>query len=86
VVRAVEDAGGSVRFVQLVAPPDELRRRVVHPSRRSARKIADARMLDEVLAEHDVYASIPMRATLTIDVASVSAEEAANEIVERLGL
>lgn len=86
VVHAFEGAGGAVSLVQLVAPPDELRRRVVLPSRRAHGKIADVATLDDVLAEHDVYAPIPRRDSLTIDVSAMSAEDAAAEIIERLAL
>ena len=84
VVRAYESAGGSVVFIQLVAPPDELRRRVSDASRAAHNKIRDAGSLDKVLREHDVYASIPGRDGLSIDAAAMSADEAASRIVEHL--
>jgi hypothetical protein len=69
-------------FVQLVAPPEELRRRVADESRAAHDKIRDVRSLDEVLREHDVYAPIPGRDSLTVDVAALSPDEAASRIVE----
>jgi chloramphenicol 3-O-phosphotransferase len=84
VVSAYESAGGSVVFVQLVAPPDELRRRVCDVSRAAHNKIRDAASLDDVLREHDVYAPIPGRDSLTIDVAAISPEEAASRIGEHV--
>jgi shikimate kinase len=84
VVSAYESAGGAVMFVQLVAPPDELRRRVSDASRAVHNKIRDAASLDTVLREHDVYASIPGRESLTIDAATMSPEEAASRIVEHI--
>ena len=84
VVNAYLSAGGSVVFVQLVAPPDELRRRVSDASRAAHNKIRDAASLDDVLREHDVYASIPGRGTLTIDTAAMSPEEAASRIREHI--
>jgi hypothetical protein len=76
--------GGSVVAVQLIAPPDELRRRVTAASRTSHRKITDAASLDDVLREHDVYASIPNRESLTIDVGTTSPEDAAGQIVRHI--
>jgi hypothetical protein len=81
VVSAYESAGGSVVFVQLVAPPDELRRRVSDASRAVHNKIRDAASLDNLLREHDVYAPIPGRDSLTIDAVAMSPEEAASRIV-----
>lgn len=81
---AYQAVGGSVVFVQLVAPPDELRRRVTDASRAVHNKIRDAASLDDVLREHDVYASIPGRDSLTIDAAAISPEEAASRIVEHV--
>ena len=49
VVRAYESAGGSVHFVRLVAPPNELRRRVTDASRAAHGKIRDVGSLDRVL-------------------------------------
>ena len=84
VVSAYESAGGSVVFVQLVAPPDELRRRVSNASRAAHTKIRDAPSLDSVLREHDVYASIPGKDSLTIDTAAMSPEDAASRIGEHI--
>ena len=84
VADAYESAGGSVLFVQLLAPPEELRRRVADASRAAHGKIRDAGVLDDVLREHDVYAPIPGRDSLTIDAAAMSPEEAADRIAEHV--
>lgn len=84
VATAYESAGGSVLFVQLVAPPGELRRRVLDASRAAHGKIRDVESLDNVLRDHDVYASIPGRDSLTIDAAAMSAEEAASRVVDHI--
>jgi chloramphenicol 3-O-phosphotransferase len=82
VAGAYESAGGSVVFVQLVAPREELGRRVAEESRAAHDKIRDATSLDEVLREHDVYAPNPGRHSLTIDAAALSPDEAATRIAE----
>ena len=84
VVSAYQSAGGSVLFVQLVAPTEELRRRVSEPSRAAHNKIRDAASLDDVLREHDVHAPIPGRDGLVVDTVTLSPEEAASRIVEHL--
>ena len=84
VVNAYHSAGGSVLFVQLVAPPDERRRRVSDASRAVHNKIRDVATLDDVLREHDVYALIPGRDSMVIDVAEVSSQEAASRVIDHV--
>ena len=68
VVEVFERVGGTVVFVRLVAPREELLRRVGDRGRRAHRKITDAATLEHVLDTHDVYASVPERESLTVDV------------------
>ena len=84
IVGAYEDLGGSVTFVQLVAPPDELLRRVGNSSRRAHGKITDAEVLRRLLADHDLYAQIPGRDSLVIGLEAESARGAVDRILERL--
>jgi shikimate kinase len=78
-----ERAGG-VTFVQLLAPREELLRRVAAESRRAHGKITDAATLSEVLDRYDLYSPIPGRETLTLDAGVLSAAEAADRIVAEL--
>jgi hypothetical protein len=84
IVDAFERHGGRVTFVQLVAPKDELLRRVSEESRRAHGKITDQETLLRVLDEHDVYQCVERGSTLTLDVASLSAADAADQILEHL--
>jgi chloramphenicol 3-O-phosphotransferase len=84
VARAYESIGGVVLFVQLLAPAEELHRRVSSESRRAHAKIMDAASLDRILLDHDVFAAIPGRDGMTVDVSTMSAEDAATQIMERL--
>ena len=81
---AYEDVGGAVMFVQLVAPLDELVRRVGNSSRSIHGTITDVDVLRHLLSERDVYAEVPGRASLVIDLGAVSAPDAADHILERL--
>lgn len=81
---AYEAVGGSVIFVQLLAPSEELHRRVASESRRAHAKIMDAAALDQVLRDHDVFAAVPGKDSMTVDVSTTSAEDAALQIIERL--
>ena len=80
-VGAYERAGGSVTFVQLVAPRDELMRRVEGADRRQHGKIKDAESLAGVLEKYDVFTTIPGRDSLVIDLVATSADEAAEQIL-----
>jgi hypothetical protein len=84
IVEAFESSGGGVTFVQLTAPRDELLRRVVQPGRLTHGKISDVATLETLLAEHDLFALVPGRDSVTIDVGSLSGDEAAQQIVDLL--
>jgi hypothetical protein len=73
-----------VTFVQLLAGPEELRRRVLGESRRTHGKITDVELLDAILERYDCFPSIPGRESLTLDMEQLSAEEAADRIVGAL--
>lgn len=76
IAAAYEEAGGTVTFVQLLAPPEKLLRRVGNESRKVHGKITEAEPLQRLLSEHDVYAAIPERVSWIIDVGVKSAAAA----------
>ena len=84
VVAAFERHGGQVTFVQLLAPREELFRRVAASDRKEHRKLTDASELQHVLERYDCYAPIPGRSSLSIDVARLPPAETADRIVEHL--
>jgi hypothetical protein len=84
IARAYEEVGGTVTFVRLTAPREELVRRVGNESRAAHGKITDVATLEGVLAEHDVFVAVPRRESLTIDVGTTSAVDAARLILEHL--
>ena len=84
IASAYESVGGSVVFVQLLAPPEELHRRVASESRCAHAKITDAATLDQVLLDHDVFAAVPGKDSMTLDASATSAEDAAIQIIERM--
>jgi shikimate kinase len=86
VVDASERHGGQVTFVQLLAPREELVRRVAEADRKEHRKLSDASDLQRVLEEYDVYTPIPGRSSLSIDVAVLPPAEAADLILKHLEL
>jgi hypothetical protein len=84
IANAYESVDGSVLFVQLLASPEELHRRVGSESRRAHAKITDAATLDQVLLDHDVFAAIPGKDSMTLDVSARSPEDAAMQIIEHM--
>ncbi|HXK15120.1 MAG TPA: AAA family ATPase [Gaiellaceae bacterium] len=84
IAAAYEEAGGTVTFVQLIAPVEELFRRVGNASRGAFGKITEPEPLQRLLSEHDVFASIPGRQSLAIDLGVTSASQAAELIVGQL--
>ena len=86
VVAAFERHGGQVTFVQLLAPREELFRRVAESDRKEHRKLTDASELQRVLERYDCYAPLPGRPSLSIDVAGLPPAETADRIIEHLEL
>ena len=81
VVSPYEKAGGAVSFVQLLAPREVLLQRVLAESRRQYGKPTDAETLTRLLDEYDCFTAMPDRDSLTIDLATTSARDAADRIV-----
>jgi hypothetical protein len=84
VVEGFEAHGGQVMFVQLLASPSELARRVAMSDRKEHRKLADASELQRLLKAYDLYTPIPGRSSLSIDVAALPPAEVADLIVKHL--
>jgi hypothetical protein len=84
IVRPYEDAGGSIWFVQLLAPREVLLQRVGAESRRLHGKLLDVETLDRLLDEYDNFTPIAGRDSLTIDLANTSALDAADRIIDHI--
>lgn len=82
--RTVEDGGGVVHYVRLVAPPNVLLQRVANESRRQHGKLLDAARLEQILDTHDERSLHDD--DLVIDTATLEPDAAAAEIAETLAL
>jgi len=82
----VEEHGGSVCFVQLICPREELERRVLDASRQKFHKIKTVEKLREIFHRYELFTPIPHVASLTIDTLAVSPRDAAQRIAEHFGL
>lgn len=82
----VESNGGEVLFVELECSPEELERRIMHPSRQRFGKLTSVERFRE-LSEAGAFVNPGIPADrLLVDTTEVSASEAARLIVSRLGL
>ncbi|HWG18962.1 MAG TPA: AAA family ATPase [Terracidiphilus sp.] len=85
-LRTVQAAGGVVEFVQLTCPPDEIRRRVAHPSRHRFGKLTSVELFDELLASGAFNQPIMPEPKIAIDTSTCTPARAALEIARALAL
>ncbi len=86
VIKAVEENGGEVCFVLLTCERAELEKRVVMESRKKFSKANNLELLAEILDTYDLFSPVPERESLQIDNTDVSADEAAQQIIEHYRL
>ena len=67
ILKTMENHGGETHFVRLMCEMDEIKRRLVNPSRRSYGKLTDAKVFDEFVSQNDVFAPIEFVESLEID-------------------
>ena len=84
IVAPYEKAGGTVLFVQLLAPRHVLLQRVLADSRKEHGKPTDPETLEQMLDEYDNFTALAAPDSLTIDVAATSARDAADRIINHL--
>lgn len=76
--------GDDVHYFQLLAPVEELHRRIGNESRRAHHKLVDGEILADILERFDVYTPLRGRKSVTLDTSELSPEVAAARIVEAL--
>jgi tRNA uridine 5-carbamoylmethylation protein Kti12 len=84
IVSPYEKAGGTVSFVQLLAPREVLLQRVRAESRREHGKPTDPATLEQMLDRYDDFTATAAPDGLTIDLAATSAREAADRIIDHI--
>jgi len=85
-IASAEDNGGEAHLVLLKCEPDELKSRIVNESRLKIGKLADAESVDRSLAKYELRSSFPDRESLVIDTTEISAESAAQLIIDHFAL
>jgi hypothetical protein len=86
VVELLQNAGGSVDFVELTCPTDEIKRRLDHPSRRKFGKLTSHALFDELKAAGSFDALTMPAPRVRVDTGTASPARAALEIARGLGL
>lgn len=85
-IASAEDNGGEVHLVLLKCEPDELKKRIGNESRLKIGKLADADSVDRSLGKYELRAPFPDRESLVIDTTDVSAETAAQTVIDHFAL
>jgi len=85
-VRIIEEAGGTVDFVELTCPADEIRRRLAHPSRHEFGKLTSVDLFDRLLASRTFDRPHTPEPRICVDTSITSPAQAALEISRVLGL
>ncbi len=86
VCRLDESRGGRVLFVRLACAPEELERRLPHPERARAGKLASPDTLRELTGRYDLFSPVPGRESLEVDNTALAPEEVARRVVGHYGL
>ncbi len=85
-VKLLEASGGSVDFVQLTSPIDEIRRRLGQPSRRGFGKLTSVELFDQLLAANTFERPVMPEPKISVDTNGGTPARAALEIARALRL
>jgi len=86
VVRVLEAAGGSVDFVEVVCPVEEIKRRLASEARRAFGKLTSVELFEEMDGRGSWSCAGMPEARVRVDTGVRAAEECAWEILRGLGL
>lgn len=81
VFELVESHGGRVLLARLFCERAELERRLPHPERARAGKLASLDTLREVTSRYDIFSPVPERVSLEIENTDLAPDEVARLIV-----
>jgi broad-specificity NMP kinase len=86
IASTVEENGGEIHFVLLRADRSELDKRVTEESRKKMGKAKTVEMMSFFHETYDLLSPVPARESLIIDNTNLSAEAAAQQIIEHFDL
>jgi hypothetical protein len=82
----VESNGGRVLLVRLFCERGELERRLPHPERARAGKMASLDTLREVESRYDIFSPVPGRESFELDNTTLAPDEVARLIIDHYHL
>jgi chloramphenicol 3-O-phosphotransferase len=85
-IKVVEAGGGTVEFVQLTCPVDEVRRRLAHPSRHHFGKLTSAELFDQLMARNTFDRPAMPEAKIVVDTNQNNPARVALEVARALNL
>ena len=86
ITKAVEENGGEVCFVLLIADQNEIEKRVTTESRKVHGKVKTVEMMRYFFETYDLFSPVPNRQSLIINNTNLSAKATARQIVEHFDL
>jgi len=86
VTTVVEREGGEVDFIELVCPLAELKKRINSPSRLHYQKLTSLTLFEQLYADGSLDGSSMPKPRLTVDTSLCTPAQAAQQIIETLGL
>ena len=86
IAKSVEENGGEVCFVQLIADKAVFEQRILSESRRQYGKAKSVKMMKHFFETYDLFSPVPEHESLCIDNTNLSAEDAAEKIIGHFGL
>ena len=82
-MRCIEDNGGKVHFIELIAEKEDLINRVDSESRKRFKKLTDRKIMQEITNDIKKY-HIPYVDAITINTSKLTANESAKLIAEKI--
>ncbi|HMS43002.1 MAG TPA: hypothetical protein PKE69_22425 [Pyrinomonadaceae bacterium] len=86
IARVVEENGGEICFVLLVAEKSLIERRVLEESRKKYEKVGSLEGLLKMWEKYELFLPVTNRESLIIDNSNLSAELSAQKIIEHFNL
>ena len=85
-IKTTADNKGETHFIRLICETNEIKRRLVNPSRQKYGKLIDEKIFDRFVSQNDVFAPIPFVESYNINNTDISAEETASKIKKQYKL
>jgi cytidylate kinase len=82
ITKTVEENGGEILFVLLVAEKAEIEKRVTAESRQRYGKLKNLELLRGIWEKYDLFSPVPERESLVVDNTNLSADETAEKIID----